>query len=234
MATTNQPFGLLARWHPSGQARSNAYENVLLSGQTTNIYYGTPVMLVPGSGSATLTVTGGTLPIGTTAGSGQMVLIPVTTNAAAVLGSFAGCEYTDLNGRRQYSKFWTSGLTTYAGTQVLAYVFDDPENVYEIAFDGALNTTGNLYQFYGKQASFNSADLGFTSGTSLLPAGNAVPIGQSAQRASATLTSTGSQGQLMIVNSFGLSSSTTQISDAFPTQYVKVARHQLRNPQTSL
>ena len=221
MAATNQPFGLLARWHPSGQARSNAYENVLLSGMNVPIYYGTPVKLVIGSGGA---IAGVTVP------TGQMVVQPVAATTDPFIGSFAGVEYTDLNGRRQYSKFWTASTSLYAGTQALVYLWDDPENVYEIAFDGALNTGTNLYQFYGKQAVFTSADLG--SGTA--PAGNAVPIGQSAQRASATLTSTGAQGQLLIVSSFGLSSSTTQISDAFPTQYVKVARHQFRNPQTSL
>lgn len=221
MATTNQPFGLLARWHPSGQARSNQYVNVLLSGMTTPIYYGTPVKLVIGTGAS---IAGVTVP------TGQMVIQPVAATTDAFIGSFAGVEYVDQNGRGQFSKFWTASLALLTGTQAVAYIWDDPENVYEIAFDGALNTGTNVQQFYGKQAVFTSADLG--SGTA--PAGNAVPVGQSAQRASATLTATGSQGQLMIVSSFGPASSTTQIGDAFPTQYVKVARHQLRAVQTSL
>ena len=221
MAATNQPFGLLARWHPSGQARSNAYENVLLSGMNVNIWYGTPVKLVIGTGAS---IAGVTVP------TGQMVVQPVAATTDPFLGSFAGVEYTDVNGRRQYSKFWPASLSLQTGTQALCYIWDDPENVYEIAFDGALNTGSNLYQFYGKQCVFNTADLG--SGTA--PAGNATPIGQSAQRANASLTATSSQGQLLIVSSFGLSSSTTQIGDAFPTQYVKIARHQFRNPQTSL
>lgn len=221
MAATNQPFGLLARWHPSGQARSNLYENVLLSGMTTPIYYGTPVKLVIGTGA---TIAGVTVP------TGQMVIQPVAATTDAFLGSFAGVEYTDLNGRRQYSKFWTASMALYAGTQAQTYIWDDPENVYEIAFDGALNTGTNTQQFYGKQAIFNSADLG--AGTA--PAGNAVPIGQSAQRASASLTASAGNGQLLIVSSFGLSSSTTQVSDAFPTQYVKVIRHQFRPLVASL
>lgn len=229
MATTNQPFGLLARWHPSGQARSNAYENVLLSGQTPNIYYGTPVMLAVGSGSATPSVNNGAVQnITITVPSGQIVLVPVHGTSDPCLGSFAGVEYTDLNGRRQYSKFWTAALQMQVGTQATAYVFDDPENVYEIAFDGALNTGTNSYQFYARQANFNTADLG--AGTA--PAGNATPIGQSAQRANATLiTANGSNvGQLVITNSFGLFSSTTAMGDAFPTQYVRISRHQWRYP----
>jgi hypothetical protein len=221
MATTNQPFGLLARWHPSGQARSNQYVNVLLSGMTTPIYYGTPVKLVIGAGSA---ISGVTVP------TGQMVLQPVAATTDSFIGSFAGVEYVDVNGRGQFSKFWSASLTLQTGTQAICYVWDDPENVYEIAFDGALNTGTNVYQFYGKQATFNSTDLG--SGTA--PAGNATPIGQSSQRANATLTATGSQGQLIIVSSFGPASSTTQIGDAYPTQYVKVLKHQYRAAVVSL
>lgn len=220
MATTASPFGLLARWHPSGQARSNQYVNVLLSGMTAPIYYGTPVKLVIGTGGS---ISGVTVP------TGQMVLAPVAATTDAFIGSFAGVEYTDLNGRLQESKFWTNGLQLYTGTQAICYIWDDPENIYEIQFDGALNTGTNQYQFYGKQAVFNSTDISATA-----PAGNAVPVGQSSCRASATLTSSASQGQLQIVSSFGPQSSTTQIGDAFPTQYCKVARHQYKNPITSL
>jgi hypothetical protein len=217
MATVASPFGLLPRWHPSGQTRSNAYDNVLLSGMTTPIYQGTPVKLVIGAGAA---ISGVTVPVG------QMVIAPVAATTDAFLGVFDGVEYVDSNGRAQYSKQWPAGLALSTGTIPRVWIFDDPANIYEIQFDGALNTGTNAYNFYGKQAVFNSTDISATA-----PAGNSI-TGMSACRASATLTATGSQGQLRIVNLPGQPINTIQ--DAFPTEYVQIARHQFANPQTSL
>lgn len=237
MAATQTPFGLLARWHPSGQARSNQYENVILSGQTPSIYYGTPVVLAVGQASATPKVNNGNAQsVTATVASGQIVLVPVFSATAAtcpILGSFAGCEYTDATGVRKYSKFWQSGTTTLAGTYVIAYVWDDPENIYEIQCDGALNTGSNAFQFYGRQANLNSTDLG--SGTA--PAGNAVPVGQSAQRLSATLVTangitigTSNTGQFVIVQAPDINNPTGTITDAFPSVYVKINTHQQKSP----
>jgi hypothetical protein len=221
MAQTQTPFGLLARWHPSGQARSNAYYNVLLSGMTTPLYYGTPVKLAY--------TTGGGTNQGVTVAANQVIVEPVAAQADLCIGSFAGVEYTDSTGVQKYSKFWTGGTTTYPGTQTIVYLWDDPEIVYEIQLDGPLDTGSNVYQFYGRQLNFNSSDVSATA-----PAGNAVPVGQSACRASATLVGTGSTGQLVIVSSFGPQNSTTQINDPFPTQYVKINKHQFRNPAPSI
>lgn len=237
MAATASPFGLLARWHPSGQARSNQYENVILSGQTPAIYYGTPVALAVGQGSATPKVNNGSAQsVTVTVASGQVVLVPVfsaTATTCPCLGSFAGVEYTDLNGRRQYSKFWTSGQQTLPGTYTIAYVWDDPENIYEIQCDGALNTGTNAFQFYGRQLNFNSTDIG--AGTA--PAGNAVPIGQSAQRANATMVTangitigTSNTGALVIVQAPDVSNAVGSITDAFPSVYVKINTHQQKSP----
>ena len=217
MAATSSPFGLIPRWHPSGQVRGNAYDNVLLSGMTANIYQGTPVKLVIGAGSA---ISGVTVP------TGQMVLAPVSGTTDAVLGSFQGVEYTDVNGRTQYSKIWPSGLTLYTGTTARVYVWDDPANVYEVQFDAALNTGTNLYSFYGKQANFTTADLSATA-----PAGSST-TGLSATRANATLVATSSQGQLRIVNLPG--QPVNAPNDAYPSQYVQIARHPYVNPTTSL
>lgn len=224
MALTQTPFGLLARWHPSGQARAMDYENVLLSGMTTPLYYGTPVKLAYTTAGATNQ--------GVAVAAQQIIVEPVAANTDLLIGSFAGCEYTDATGVRKYAKFWAGGTVTYPGSQVTAWIWDDPEIVYEIQLDGALpagGTTTSVSQFYGRQLNFNSSDVSATA-----PAGNLVPIGQSACRASATVVATGGTGQLTIVSSFGLSSSTTQITDPFPTQYVKVNKHQFRNPAPSI
>lgn len=218
MALTATPFGLLARWHPSGEARSNAYYNVLLSGMTTPLYYGTPVKLAYTTAGATNQ--------GVAVGANQIIVEPVAAQSDLCVGSFAGVEYTDASGVQKYSKFWPGGTTTYTGTQSIVYIWDDPETVFEIQLDGSIEASAtNLYQFYGRQLNFTAADLSATA-----PAGNAVPIGQSSCRASATIVASGSIGQLLIVSSFGPQNSTTQINDAFPTQYVKINKHQYRNP----
>lgn len=237
MAQTQTPFGMLPRWHPTGQTRANQYENCLLSGQTTNIYYGTPVMLAVGAGNNTPLYANAALgAMGATVATGATVLLPVGLQSQAVLGVFGGCEYTDVNGRRQYSKFWPSGLTLYAGTYAIAYVFDDPNNVYEIQLDGAVNTA-SYQQVIGRQTNFTSADLSETA-----PAGNATPIGQSAQRASATLVSsngitygTSNTGQLVIVETPDISepgplSGQGSIMDPFPSIFVQINKHQIQNP----
>ena len=252
MAQTQTPYGLLARWHPTGQARSTQYENVLLSGQTPAIYYGTPVMLARGANSTTVSVptfqssgsagTAVSVSVGATVATNQLVLLPAQMTASGtnsgsatgngfckLLGSFAGVEYTDVNGRRQYSKFWTSGLQTYPGTYTLAYVWDDPENVYQIQADAAISTVSGLSTtsfpaLSGLQFNLNAADLGVGGN----PSGNAVPVGQSAQRLAVSLfASAGSQGQLMVVQAPDTSSPVGNVSDPFPDLYVKIAFRQV-------
>lgn len=220
MPATASPFGLVPAWHPSGQTRRIAYDNVLLSGMTTPIYENTPIKFVLGSGGS---VSGVTVP------SGQMVIAPVAATSDALVGIFAGVEYQDVNGRGQYSSFWPAGLTLYTGTVARVYIVgsDDPLTIFQVQFDGALNTGSNLYSFAGKQANFNSSDISSTA-----PAGNST-TGYSSARANATLISTGSQGQLRIVaNPVG--QPVNAPNDPFPNQYVQIARHQFYNPQTSL
>lgn len=239
MAQTQTPFGMLCRWHPSGQSRGMQYENVILSGQTPSIYFGTPVVLGVGQASATPKVNNGnSQTITVTAASGQSILLPAFSAVAAtcpLLGVFDGCEYTDATGVRKYSKFWQSGTTTLAGTYVIAYVWDDPENIYEIQCDGALNTGSNAYQYYGRQFNLNTADLG--SGTA--PAGNAVPVGQSSQRLNATPVTangitigTSNTGQLVCVQAPDISNvgPAGNITDPFPSLYVKINAHQQKSP----
>jgi hypothetical protein len=253
MAQTQTPYGLLARWHPSGQARSNQYENVLVSGQTPAIYYGTPVILarqtstgttmsVPTFQSTGAAGTAVSVNLGVSVPQNQVILLPAEATASGdnsgsatgngfvkLAGSFAGVEYTDLNGRRQYSKFWTSGLQTYPGTYTLAYIWDDPENVYQIQADAAVTTvtglgTATFTGIFGLQFNLNVTDLGVGGN----PAGNAVPVGQSAQRlAMSLLRATGSQGQLMVVQPPDSSSPVGNVTDPFPDLYVKICGRQL-------
>jgi hypothetical protein len=214
MPQTASPTGLQPVWHPSGQVRRLAYDNLLLSGMTVPIYQNTPVKFVIGTGATVA---------GVTVATGQMVIQPVAANTDPLCGIFAGVEYQDQNGRGQESSYWPASLQLYPGTVARVYLIgtEDLLTVYQIQFDGALNTGANLYSFAGKQAVFNSTDVSATT-----PAGSVNAGGLSACRASATLTSTGSQGQLKIIsNPQGQPNNAP--NDPFPNLYVQIVRHQL-------
>lgn len=224
MPATASPFGLQPVWHPSGQLRRLAYDNLLLSGMNVPIYLYTPVKLVIGTGAS---IAGVTVP------TGQMVIQPAAANTDAICGVFAGVEYQDANGRGQESPFWSAGLTLYTNTVPRVYLFgtDDPLTVYQGQFDGAVSTgtlPQNVFNFLGKQANFNSTDLSATA-----PAGSINAGGLSQARVSASLVATGSQGQLRIVSN-PVGQPVSAPNDAFPNFYFQIARHQFYSPVTSL
>lgn len=120
MADTFTPFGLRPVWHPSGLDRAKAY--TIASGYGTAIYKGDPVALV-----ATGVVARGTA-------------------GASVLGVFDGVQYTDANGKPSYSNYWPANT---AATDIIAWVWDDPQTVFEIQANGPIGQTA-----VGDQADF--------------------------------------------------------------------------------
>jgi hypothetical protein len=180
MSGSSTPFGLQPRFHPTGLDRAQAFPAGIASGYASNIFQYSPVILA----------TTGVLTIGTT--------------AADILGAFDGVEYTDSNGRRQFSKMWPANLVA---SEIVAYVWTDPLIVYEIQANGSLAMTS-----IGDQADFVNPGTGST-----------VTGGSSAQ-ISTTLAGAGSQGQLRIVgkslqpdNDWG---------DTYTIVQVQIARHQ--------
>jgi hypothetical protein len=55
-----------------------------------------------------------------------------TTDGITLLGIFAGCQYYDASGKPTISPFWPSGAT---GTEIVAWVYDDPETLYDVQYD---------------------------------------------------------------------------------------------------
>ena len=72
--------------------------------------------------------------------------IVVAAAGNTVRGIFNGCEYTNSAGERIFTKNWVSGT---AATDVTAYVFDDPNQVFSVQADGAFAITdvGNKVDF---------------------------------------------------------------------------------------
>jgi hypothetical protein len=122
MSATYAPFGLKPVYHPSGIIRSLNYTGVYDAAAV--FYSGTPVSFDEA----------------TTAGTSTLVVASNTPTAGMRLaGVFGGVEYTDASGRRTVSKWFGPALGT--ATDVVMWIFMDPEIVYEIQANGAITNT---------------------------------------------------------------------------------------------
>lgn len=114
MSSTSAAFGFRPSFHPSGQMRPKAY--TIASTYAANIFAGDPVKLVDA----------GTIQLGTSDGTRTGTL-----DGIALLGIFAGVEYTDSTGKPTVSNFWPTGITA---TNITAYVYDDPETLFNVEY----------------------------------------------------------------------------------------------------
>lgn len=114
MASTSAPFGFRPSFHNSGNIRPKAY--TIASGYAANIFSGDPVKLA----------TTGVIQLATSDGTRTG-----TVDGIAMLGIFAGCEYKDSTGKPTVSNFWPTGITA---TAITAYVYDDPETIFEVEY----------------------------------------------------------------------------------------------------
>lgn len=183
MSSTSAPFGLRPISHVSGYGTrgARAIPGGITTGYATAIFENQPVKI-------------------TTDG----VINPVSATSDDFIGVFVGVEWTDAEGRRKVSNRWTAST---AGTDIIAYVIDDPNMEYEIQADGSLAATSVLDQ------------LNFTN----LSSGSTV-TGMSQCTANATAVGAGNQGQLRVV---GLGNAIDNAwGDSYTVVRVQVARHQ--------
>jgi hypothetical protein len=183
MSTTLKPFGLKPAFHPSGLDRSTPFAG-------TNSYVtGTPNF------SAGYTLADGAAfyqyqPVAIESSSGNLQ-IATTTAGSRMFGSFDGVEFTDSQGRRSVAK-WISKAALAASTQIVFWIFSDPQLVYEIQATGpmAANTIGGEYNF--------SATSGYTpsDGKTIGTSGGA---GFSTTALNPSGVAAGTQGQVKVV-----------------------------------
>lgn len=186
MASVSAPFGLSPVSHPSGTPRPRALNGGISASYTTPMYIGTPVKLVAA----------GTLEIGGA--------------AEAIVGSFAGCDYTDAQGRRK-TGYWPG---TAGATDIVAYFYDDPSILYAAQSSATLAATA-----VGDQANIVSPTTGST-------------ITQISSAQLGTLVGAGVQGTLRIVDLY--LDPDNNWGDSFVTVIVQIARHQYLTPQTAI
>lgn len=111
MANVDRPNGLTPVRHLSGGTiRANVYSIAAAYG--TKIHSGSLVSMT---------------------GTGRNIALSDTDGPA--VGVFAGCEYVDVNGDVQFRPYWPAPGAVATGTTVKAFVFDDPQIVFEIQAD---------------------------------------------------------------------------------------------------
>jgi hypothetical protein len=123
MSATSAPFGLRPAYHPSGLDRAQGLANIIESTYAQNILKGQAVKL-----SAT---------------TGYVVRADATD---ALYGVFDGVEWTDTTGRRRVSNYWPTG-TAYQTGSLIAYIWTDPQVVYEIQAAGSIAQTALGQEF---------------------------------------------------------------------------------------
>ncbi len=202
MASTAAPFGFRLAEHVTGQSRARIY--TITSGYGTALYRGCPVRL-------------------DTSNLGTVIAGAAT---GALLGVFAGCEYVDANGKPNVSSFWPASTTA---TNIIAYVWDDPNNVYEVQTDGTGTNTASAQQTWiGGQMNCVNPTTGSTFS------------GQSTSAlAASTLVTSASNAQFRIINFAGtqglsvagpVGGLTDTLGDTFLTVQVQIANHQYVSP----
>ena len=220
MSTTYLPFGLKPAYHPSGLDRATQFVGTNSFQAATDNTYNAPYGLTTGQSfyqyqPVAINTSGALIPAPTLAATGRMY------------GVFDGVEFTDSQGRRSVAK-WASKLTLDASTQIIFWIFSDPQLVYEAQVNGSVATTA-----MGREYDFDATNNP-TSGTSI---GNGGAGFSTTALASAPVT-TGAQGQVKVV---GLgrevaypSGNTNAWADAYTIVQVQIANNTFRAPKVSV
>tara|TARA_R100000656_G_scaffold42930_1_gene35441 strand:+ start:1232 stop:1765 length:534 start_codon:yes stop_codon:yes gene_type:complete len=108
MANTNAPNGFVPAWHLTGGV-IRADQLAIESTYGTAIYSGDVVTLASG-------------------------LVTQGTATAAPCGVFAGVYYVSSTGAPTFSRSWPASTTTQGSVNAKAYVYTDPDIVYEAQF----------------------------------------------------------------------------------------------------
>lgn len=177
---TLAPFGFRPAYHPTGLERGISY--AVAAAYPVNMFKGDPVILN----------TNGTVTAGTA--------------AADLLGVFNGVEFIDVTGKPTYSNFWPAGQTVFPGQVPTAYVWSDPNVVYDVQVNGSVAIT----------AIGDQADMVVGAGS--------IQTGLSTAALNATLVGAAGQGQFRIIDINR--DPANAVGDPFTVVQVQLARSQ--------
>ena len=213
MSTTYLPFGLKPAYHPSGLDRATQFVGTNSFQAATDNTYTAPYGLTTGQSFYQYQ------PVAINT-SGQLIPAPTLAATGRMYGVFDGVEFTDSQGRRSVAK-WASKTTLDASTQIIFWIFSDPELVYEAQCNGSVATSA-----IGREYDFDATATPLV-GTSIGNGG----AGFSTTALAASPVATGAQGQVKVV---GLGREvafpagvTNAWADTYTIVQVKVANSQL-------
>ena len=218
MSTVYQPFGLKPAYHPSGLDRAVPFVGTNTFNPATG--YSAPYSLSSGQSFYQYQ------PVGLNS-SGQLAIGATAAATSPLYGVFDGVEFTDSQGRRSVAK-WASKTTLDASTQIIFWIFQDPNIVYEAQVNGSVTSAalGSEYDFDAT----NTPASGYSIGN-----GGA---GFSTAALAATKNTSGTQGQVRVV---GLgrevaypAGSTNQWGDAYTIVQVIIANNSFVAPKVSV
>ena len=221
MATTLKPFGLKPAYHPSGLDRATPFAGTNSYGPGGGTY---TALYSLNSGEAFYQYQ----PVALTS-SGELTIAAAAAASGAVFGVFDGVEFTDSQGRRSVAK-WAAKTTLDASTDIIFWLFTDPELVYEAQINGSATTAA-----IGSQYNFETATgMRPVDGVSIGNGG----AGFSTTALNDTAVASGAQGQVRVV---GLgrevafpAGETNAWGDAYTIVQVKIANNAFVAPQVSV
>lgn len=129
MASTASPYGLRPIRRADGMPYAGAITQYLIdpAGEATNLFYGQVVHIGADGYIALSTATGA---------DGTTNALPTGTNLTGSIGVFVGCEYVNAQGQLIHAQMYPSGYAAPTGTQIKAYVIDDPNVLFQAQLDG--------------------------------------------------------------------------------------------------
>ena len=220
MATTFKPFGLKPAYHPSGLDRAVQFVGTNSFQAATDNTYNAPYSL--SSGQAFYQYQ----PVSVNS-SGQLTIAATLAADGAVYGVFDGVEFTDSQGRRSVAK-WASKTTLDASTQIIFWIFQDTNLVYEAQVNGSVDASA-----IGSEFNFDATNTP-ASGYAIGNGG----AGFSTTALLATAVGSGNQGQVRVV---GLgrevaypAGNTNQWGDAYTIVQVQICNNQFAAPSVSV
>ena len=190
MATTAAPYGLRPVKRADGMPYAGATSQYLIdpAGEATNLFYGQVVPIGADGYIALSTATGA---------DGTTNAFPTGTTLTGSLGVFVGCEYVNSSGQLVQAQYYPSGTSN--GDAIKAYVVDDPNVLFQVQADGAMDQSD-----IGANTFFAAAQSTSTGSTT---------TGNSTSAVDATTVTT--------TAAFRIVSAVSPIGDAFPDLLVK-------------
>ena len=188
MALTAAPYGLKPVKRADGMPYAGATSQFLIdpAGEATNLFYGQVVILGADGYIALSPATGADIGNNNLGGA----------NLGAI-GVFVGCEYVNSSGQLVQAQYYPTGTSN--GDAIKAYVVDDPNVLFQVQADGAMDQSD-----IGANTLFAAVQSTTTGSTT---------TGNSTTAVDATSQTT--------AGAFRIVSAVSPITDAFPDLLVK-------------